>query len=131
MYNYLLNLDLIPQSLLKMTKSEMKSYVDSVSLLYVRDNREALSLFFWVWEYIFDFANDHAKIFELFSVKKNKPGTAQVGAISKAQKDSKTTFSTTGDNKSSQKTKNWEKKFPNFFWIFFAKFPVSRIVPKM
>ena len=30
---------------------------------------------------------------------------AQVGAISKAQKDSKTTFSTTGDNKSSQKTK--------------------------
>ena len=36
----------------------------------------------------------------------NKPGTAQVGAISKAQKDSKTTFSTTGDNKSSQKTKN-------------------------
>ena len=35
-----------------------------------------------------------------------KPGTAQVGAISKAQKDSKTTFSTTGDNKSSQKTKN-------------------------
>ena len=38
----------------------------------------------------------------------NKPGTAQVGAISKAQKDSKTKtiFSTTGDNKSSQKTKN-------------------------
>ena len=36
----------------------------------------------------------------------NKPGTAQVGAISKAQKESKTTFSTTGDNKSSQKTKN-------------------------
>ena len=35
-----------------------------------------------------------------------KPGTAQVGAISKAQKDSKTTFSTSGDNKSSQKTKN-------------------------
>ena len=31
---------------------------------------------------------------------KNKPGTAQVGNISKAQKDSKTTFSTTGDNKS-------------------------------
>ena len=38
--------------------------------------------------------------------KLNKPGTAQVGAISKAQKDLKTTFSTTGDNKSSQKTKN-------------------------
>ena len=40
--------------------------------------------------------------------KVNKPGTAQVGAISKAQKDSKTktTFSTTGDNKSSQETKN-------------------------
>ena len=39
-------------------------------------------------------------------VSNNKPGTAQVGAISKAQKDSKTktTFSTTGDNKSSQKT---------------------------
>ena len=36
----------------------------------------------------------------------NKPGMAQVGAISKAQKDSKTTFSTTGDNKTSQKTKN-------------------------
>ena len=36
----------------------------------------------------------------------NKPGTAQVGAISKARKDSKITFSTTGDNKSSQKTKN-------------------------
>ena len=54
----------------------------------------------------------------------NKPGTAQVGAISKAQKDSKTktTFSTTGDNKNSQKTK---KKFE-----FFFKFPVSRIVPK-
>ena len=57
--------------------------------------------------------------------KSNKPGTAQVGAISKAQKDSKTTFSTTGDNKSSQKTKNW-KKIPDFF----LKFPVSRIVPK-
>ena len=38
--------------------------------------------------------------------KTNKPGTAQVGAISTAQKDSKTTFSTTGDNKSSQKIKN-------------------------
>ena len=39
----------------------------------------------------------------------NKPGTAQVGAISKAQKNlkSKTTLATTGDNKSShQKTKN-------------------------
>ena len=33
-----------------------------------------------------------------------KPATAQIGAISKAQKDSKTTFSTTGDNKNSQKT---------------------------
>ena len=47
--------------------------------------------------------------------KCNKPGTAQVGAISKAQKDSKTTFSTTGDNKSSQKLKI-EKKIPNFFF---------------
>ena len=45
-YNYLVNLDLIPQNVLKMTKSEMKSYVDSVSPLYVRDNREVLSLFF-------------------------------------------------------------------------------------
>ena len=45
---------------------------------------------------------------EKFVKINNKPGTAQVGAISKAQKDSKTktTFSTTGDNKSSQKTKN-------------------------
>ena len=58
----------------------------------------------------------------------NKPGTAQVGAISKAQKDSKTTFSTTGDNKSSQKLKI-EKKFSNFF-RFFLNFPISRIVPK-
>ena len=46
-YKYLLNLDLIPQKLSKMTKSEMKSYVDSVSLLYVRDNREVFSLFFF------------------------------------------------------------------------------------
>ena len=53
-----------------MTKSEMKSYVDSVSLLYVRDNREVLLLFFCVWEYILDIAIDHAKIFELFFVKK-------------------------------------------------------------
>ena len=45
----------------------------------------------------------------------SKPGTAQVGAISKAQKDSKTTFSTTGDNKSSQL--KIEKK--NFFEIYF------------
>ena len=44
----------------------------------------------------------------LANVQINKPGTAQVGAISKAQKDSKTktTFSTTGDNKSSQITEN-------------------------
>ena len=47
----------------------------------------------------------------------NKPGTAQVGAISKAQKDSKTTFSTTGDNKSSQKTKKWEKNSEFFFFF--------------
>ena len=45
-------------------------------------------------------------ILEIAKSDLNKPGTAQVGAISKAQKDSKTTFSTTGDNKSSQKTKN-------------------------
>ena len=62
--------------------------------------------------------------------KVNKPGTPQVGAISKAQKDSKTTFSTTGDNKRSQKTKNWEKKI-RFFLNFFSKFLVSRITPKM
>ena len=51
-----------------------------------------------------------------------KPGTAQVGAISKAQKDSKTTFSTTGDNKSSQNTKIEKKKFRIFFEIFFRSF---------
>ena len=51
-YNYLLNLDLTPQCLLKITKSEMKSYVDSISLLYVRDNREVLSLFFFEYGYI-------------------------------------------------------------------------------
>ena len=39
----------------------------------------------------------------------NKPGMAQVGAIYKDQLESKTTFSTTGDNKSFQKTKNWGK----------------------
>ena len=44
----------------------------------------------------------------VLTLKTNKPEMAQVGAISKAQKDSKTktTFSTTGDNKSSEKTKN-------------------------
>ena len=48
------------------------------------------------------------KTLQVNSSLKNKPGTAQVGAISKAQKDSKTktTFSTNGDNKSSQKAKN-------------------------
>ena len=56
---------------------------------------------------------------ELHIERCNKPETAQVGAISKAQKDSKTTFSTTGDNKSSQKTKNWEKNFRIFFEFFF------------
>ena len=53
------------------------------------------------------------------TLNRNKPGTAQVGAISKAQKDSKTTFSTTGDNKSSQKTKKWEKNFEFFLNFFF------------
>ena len=48
----------------------------------------------------------HKKWTDRVELTKNKPGNAQVGAISKAQKDSKTTFSTTGDNKSSQKTKN-------------------------
>ena len=42
--------------------------------------------------------------FGLVEERENKPGTAQIGAISKAQKNPKTTFSTTGDNKSSQKT---------------------------
>ena len=45
----------------------------------------------------------------------NKPGTAQVGAISKAQKDSKTTFSTTGDKKAL-------KKLKNFLELFFRSF---------
>ena len=54
---------------------------------------------------------------------------AQIGAMSKAQKDSKTTFFTTGGNKSSQKTKNREKN-SEFSLNFFSKFPVSRIVPK-
>ena len=51
----------------------------------------------------------------------NKPETAQVGAISKAQKDSKTkiTFSTTGDNKSSQKLKMGEKNFRFFSRNYF------------
>ena len=54
---------------------------------------------------------------EKFVKINNKPGTAQVGAISKAQKDSKTktTFSTTGDNKSSQKT--FRIFFRNFFEV--------------
>ena len=51
-----------------MTKSEMKSYVDSVSLLYVRDNREVLSLFCLVY---IRYENDYAKILELFYVSKN------------------------------------------------------------
>ena len=47
-------------------------------------------------------------------VRTNKPGTAQDGAISKAQKDSKTktTFSTTGDNKKAlKKLKIGERSF--------------------
>ena len=68
-YNYLLNLDLIPQNLLKMTKSEMKSYVDIVSLLYVRDNREVFSLFFLSIGIYIRYENDLAKILDLFSVK--------------------------------------------------------------
>ena len=68
-YNYLLNLDLIPQNLLKMTKSEMKSYDDSVSLLYVRDNREVFSLFFLSIGIYIRYENDLAKILDLFSVK--------------------------------------------------------------
>ena len=71
------------------------------------------------WEYgqpgtINDFKTKHRV---LLKNGLNRPGTAQVGAMSKAQKDSKTTFSTTGDNKSSQKTKNWEKR--DFFEFFF------------
>ena len=52
---------------------------------------------------------------------KNKPGTAQVGAISKAQKDSKTktTFSTTGDNKTLKKLKIEKKNSRFFFRNFF------------
>ena len=56
-HNYLLNLDFIPQNLLKLTKSVMKSSVDSVSLFYVRDNRVVSSWFFKygnIYIYIFD-----------------------------------------------------------------------------
>ena len=49
----------------------------------------------------------------------NKPGTALVGAISKAQKDSKTTFSTTGDTKALKKLKIEKKNFRFFFEFFF------------
>ena len=48
----------------------------------------------------------YEKNIQMSLTKPNKPGTAQVGAISKAQTDLKTTFSTTGENKSSQKTKS-------------------------
>ena len=61
------------------------------------------------------------EIFIETSRELNKPGTAQVGAISKARKDSKTetTFSTTGDNKISQKSKNGVKNLRIFFSKFF------------
>ena len=59
---------------------------------------------------------------DLKIVNFNKPGTAQVGAISKAQKDSKTTFSTTGGNRSSQKKLKIEKKNSDFFSEFFWSF---------
>ena len=49
---------------------------------------------------------------------RNKPGTAQVGAISKAQKDSKTTFLQLETTKALKKLKI-EKKNPNFFLFFF------------
>ena len=51
----------------------------------------------------------------------NKPGTAQVGAISKAQKDSKPLFLQLETTKALKKLKI-EK--------IFLKFPVNRIVPK-
>ena len=62
----------------------------------------------------------------------NKPRTAQVGAISKAQKQqedfkvSSILFYSTG-------MRNIEKKFPKFFFVFFFDFlksPICRIVPK-
>ena len=88
---------------------------------------------------------------EFDCTRKNKPGTAQVGALLKFQNISffyickstlllkfhqiysakiylkeyawlKNPFFPTRDNKTSQKTKNWG--------IFFMKSPVSRLVPK-
>ena len=56
----------------------------------------------------------------------NKPGTVQVGAISKAQKDENHFFYNWRQQKLSTKLR---KNIPNFFG-FFLKFPVSRIVPK-
>ena len=49
---------------------------------------------------------DCLMFFGLVEERENKPGTAHVGAISKSQKNPKNTFPTTGDNKSSHKTKN-------------------------
>ena len=48
----------------------------------------------------------------------NKPGTAQVGAISKAQKDSKTIFLQLETTKALKKLKI-EKKISEFFFEFF------------
>ena len=54
-----------------------------------------------------------------FKPRTNKPGTAQVSAISKAQKDSKTTFLQLETTKALKKLKIEEKKFPIFFDFFF------------
>ena len=52
------------------------------------------------------------------SVETNKPGTAQVGAISKAQKDSKTTFLQLETTKALKKLKIDKKNFRIFFRSF-------------
>ena len=74
-----------------------------------------VSWFLWMQNFNLDLTLEYGKVWRKKYTEENgscsifpynKPGTAQVGAISKAQKDSKTTFSATGDNKSSQKTKN-------------------------
>ena len=63
--------------------------------------------------------------------KKNKPRTAQVGAICKVKKTRKRKplFLQLKTTKALKKLK-FEKKNPIYFFEIFLKFPVSRIVPK-
>ena len=56
---------------------------------------------------------------KLLGIINNKPGTAQVGAISKAQKDSKTTFLQLETTKALKKLKIEKKKNSEFFLKFF------------